>query len=87
MMKLKTESDDKGKIMDDVLTLLCVNDDDAPTLGDKSSTLSKEEHFRQAVNDEYIKPRTVALNAMKEGMTLRGTFPTRLQYCYIKNCL
>jgi hypothetical protein len=72
MVKLKTTSEDEGKIMEDVLNSLGVNDNDAP-LGDAGGMLSKEKQFRQAMYDEYIKPRSVALNAMKKGIMLHGT--------------
>ena len=65
MFNPNTKFVDQGETMDFVLSALCENDDDA--------TLSKEQKFRQAIHDTYIKPRSVALTAMKEGIQLYGT--------------
>jgi hypothetical protein len=81
MVKPKTTSTDQGKIMDYFLTSLGMNNDDAQ-LDDASGILTKEDRFRKEMYKEYIEPRSVALDAMKEGIRLYGTLRHYCQYKY-----
>ncbi len=83
MMKLENSSADYDKRIDDIFEAFAFTDEqplennaDGLLVGAQAQVTDgmppKEQRFREFINDEYFKPRRIALDAMKQGIRLQG---------------
>ena len=79
MMKLKNSSADHDENIDTIFRAYAISDEQ--TLDKNADGLlaqvtddmpPKERMFREFINNEYFKPRRIALDAMKQGIRLQG---------------